>query len=93
MAAFSIRAAGQGDLGHNARRGFGATQLDLTLPRLFRFTGRVSLQARGDLFNIFNHPNFGNESIQRRGRLSGRYNPDQPSAPVTGACINLRLIR
>jgi hypothetical protein len=46
-------------LGHNARRGFGATQLDLTLPRLFRFTGRVSLQARGDLFNIFNHPNFG----------------------------------
>jgi hypothetical protein len=30
-AAFSSPAAGQGDLGRNALRGFGATQLDLTL--------------------------------------------------------------
>ena len=59
-AAFSIPAAGQGDLGRNALRGFGATQLDLTLRRQFRFTETVSLQARADFFNIFNHPNFGN---------------------------------
>jgi hypothetical protein len=60
-AAFSIPAgAQQGDLGRNALRGFGATQLDLTLRRQFRFTERISLQARGDFFNILNHPNFGN---------------------------------
>ena len=59
-AAFSIpTGSAQGDLGRNALRGFGATQLDLTLRRRFRLTERVSLQARGDLFNIFNHPNFG----------------------------------
>ncbi len=58
-AAFSIPATGQGDLGRNALRGFGATQIDLTLRRQFRLTERVSLQARGDLFNILNHPNFG----------------------------------
>ena len=58
-AAFSIPAAGQGDLGRNALRGFGATQLDLTLRRQFRFTERLSLQARADFFNILNHPNFG----------------------------------
>jgi len=37
----------------------GATQLDLTLRRQFRRYERLALQARGDLFNIFNHPNFG----------------------------------
>jgi hypothetical protein len=58
-AAFSIPATGQGDLGRNALRGFGATQIDLTLRRQFRLTERISLQARGDLFNILNHPNFG----------------------------------
>ena len=59
-AAFSVPVSGQGDLGRNALRGFGATQLDLTLRRRFRLTERISLQARGDFFNIFNHPNFGN---------------------------------
>ena len=59
-AAFSVPTKTvQGDLGRNALRGFGATQIDLTLRRQFRITERFSLQARGDLFNIFNHPNFG----------------------------------
>jgi hypothetical protein len=59
-AAFSIPATPvQGDLGRNALRGFGATQLDLTLRRKFQIFDRLALQARGDLFNIFNHPNFG----------------------------------
>jgi len=40
-------------------RGVGATQVDLTLHRQFKLRERLSLQARADLFNIFNHPNFG----------------------------------
>jgi hypothetical protein len=47
-------------LGRNGLRGFSATQWDLMLRRQFRFTGHLSLQARGDFFNILNHPNFGN---------------------------------
>ncbi|MGA7696440.1 MAG: TonB-dependent receptor, partial [Candidatus Sulfotelmatobacter sp.] len=58
-AAFSVPVSGQGDLGRNALRGFGATQWDITLRRQFRFTERLSLQFRGDFFNILNHPNFG----------------------------------
>jgi len=59
-AAFTIpTGAVQGDLGRNALRGFGATQVDLALRRQFALRERVSLQARADLFNIFNHPNFG----------------------------------
>ena len=54
-----VPATAQGDLGRNALRGFGATQWDITLRRQFRFTERFSLQARGDFFNVLNHPNFG----------------------------------
>jgi len=49
----------QGNLGRNTLRGFGATNVDLTLRRQFQLRERLSLQARADLFNIFNHPNFG----------------------------------
>jgi hypothetical protein len=49
----------QGDLGRNALRGFGAANVDLTLRRQFKLRERLTLQARADLFNIFNHPNFG----------------------------------
>jgi hypothetical protein len=49
----------QGNLGRNTLRGFGATQVDLTLRRQFKLRERLALQARADLFNIFNHPNFG----------------------------------
>jgi hypothetical protein len=49
----------QGNLGRNTLNGFGATQVDLTLRRQFLLQERLSLQARADFFNIFNHPNFG----------------------------------
>jgi hypothetical protein len=48
----------QGGLGRNVLNGFSATQVDLTLRRQFKLRERLSLQARADLFNIFNHPNF-----------------------------------
>ena len=49
----------QGNLGRNALTGFGASQVDITLRRQFKLYERVSLQARADFFNLFNHPNFG----------------------------------
>jgi hypothetical protein len=59
-AAFSTpTGAVQGNLGRNALRGFDATDVDLTLRRQFKLHERLALQARADLFNIFNHPNFG----------------------------------
>jgi hypothetical protein len=59
-AAFTMpTGAVQGDLGRNALRGFGATEVDLTLRRQFKLRERLSLQARADFFNILNHPNFG----------------------------------
>jgi len=49
----------QGTLGRNVLNGFGATEVDLTLRRQFKLRERLSLQARADFFNPFNHPNFG----------------------------------
>jgi hypothetical protein len=48
----------QGSLGRNALRGFPVYQVDLALRRQFSLTERFRLQFRGELFNLFNHPNF-----------------------------------
>jgi hypothetical protein len=72
----------QGALGRNSLRGFPVSQLDFSLRRQFKFTERYKLQLRGDLFNVFNHPNFGDpdslfesptfgESVQMLGQSLG----------------------
>jgi hypothetical protein len=58
-AAFVTPPAGrQGTLGRNSLRGFPAVQLDISLKRSFSLTEKVELQLTGEVFNIFNHPNF-----------------------------------
>jgi len=59
--AFSVPDPGaQGSEGRNDLRGFGLTQVDLSLARIFPVTERLHLQFRTDAFNLFNHPNFAN---------------------------------
>jgi hypothetical protein len=50
--------ARQGTLARNVFRGFPVFQQDLGVQRNIHLTERVSLQARIEAFNIFNHPNF-----------------------------------
>jgi len=84
-AAFTIQPAGvlqHGNFGRNVLRGFNFLQLDFALRRQFKLTEGLKLQLRGDVFNAFNHPNFGNpvgnlanaqfgQSIQMFGRSLG----------------------
>jgi hypothetical protein len=59
-AAFAVPPAGrQGTLGRNSLRGFPLSQLDVSLRRTFLLGEQLNLQLRVDLFNAFNHPNFG----------------------------------
>jgi hypothetical protein len=59
-AAFSVPTPGvQGNLGRDALRGFGATQVDFAIRRLFPIHESIKLQFRAEFFNVFNHPNFG----------------------------------
>ncbi len=63
----------QGDLPRNALRGFGAAQWDFAVHRDFPIHESVKLQFRAEMFNLLNHPNFGQPS----GNLGG------PGAPNT----------
>ena len=53
------QASRQGTLGRNMLRGFPVSQLDAALHRGFALTDQINLQLRADVFNILNHPNFG----------------------------------
>ena len=60
-AAFAAPPAGQyGDLGRNTGRGPGFTQWDASFAKTTHINERLSVQFRGELFNILNHPNFAN---------------------------------
>jgi hypothetical protein len=48
-----------GNLGRNSLRGFDAVQFDLAMRREFSLGETLRLQFKGELFNAFNHPNFG----------------------------------
>jgi hypothetical protein len=49
----------QGTLGRNALRGFGATQWDFAAHRDIPMRESLKLQFRAEMFNVLNHPNFG----------------------------------
>lgn len=70
-AAFSVPTGRQGTLGRNALRGFGVSQMDFSIRRQFRLTERFSLQARADVFNVFNHPNFADPGNRLNNPLFG----------------------
>jgi hypothetical protein len=50
----------QGNIGRNSLTGFGAWQMDLGIHRLFKLTEKTRLEFRAEMFNVLNHPNFGN---------------------------------
>jgi hypothetical protein len=52
----------QGDLPRNFLRGFGAAQWDCAVHREFPIRESLRLQFRAEMFNVLNHPNFGQPS-------------------------------
>ena len=50
---------GQGNLPRNALRGFGLSQWDFAVHREFLIHESLKLQFRAEMFNVLNHPNFG----------------------------------
>jgi carboxypeptidase family protein/TonB-dependent receptor-like protein len=52
----------QGNVPRNSLRGFGAFQWDFAVHRLFTIRESLKLQLRAEVFNVLNHPNFGQPS-------------------------------
>jgi hypothetical protein len=59
-------------LERNSLRGFGMWQADVSLRRRLTVAGRVKLQLRVDIFNVFNHPNFGDPVADLGSGLFGQ---------------------
>ena len=59
---FPCDPARQGNLSRNALRGFGAAQWDFAVHRDFPIHELLKLQFRAEMFNVLNHPNFGQPS-------------------------------
>jgi hypothetical protein len=58
-AAFVAPTGVQGNVARNSLRSFGASQVDLAIRRQFGLGGGARVQINAELFNLFNHPNFG----------------------------------
>jgi hypothetical protein len=72
-AAFSIPTQlRQGTLRYNALRGFAFSQFDLSLRRQFDLGERLKLHLKGEVFNLLNHPNFGNSVSTLSSSLFGQ---------------------
>jgi hypothetical protein len=59
-AATPLAQARQGTLGRGTLRGFGLSQVDLSVRRRFALGERLALDFRADAFNLFNTANFAN---------------------------------
>jgi hypothetical protein len=58
--AFAAPVGRNGTLGRNTFYGPGAVNFDFSLFKTFTFHERHNVQFRAEMFNIFNHPQFGN---------------------------------
>ncbi|MGD0133683.1 MAG: TonB-dependent receptor [Bryobacteraceae bacterium] len=81
-----------GNLGRNVLVGPGYAETDISVTKITRINERMTIQLRGEIFNVFNHPNFAPPaaSIINAGSGCGptsTYSPTSPCFVPTGAAI------
>ena len=82
-----------GNLGRNTERSPGINNTDLTLIKRTRVSENVAIEARGELFNAFNHPQFGAGISSTANQLTQRLflNPDTPSTSGGGRVVRYQV--
>jgi Carboxypeptidase regulatory-like domain/TonB dependent receptor len=78
-----------GNLGRNALVGPGYAETDISVTKITRIGEKMSLQLRGELFNVFNHPNFAPPagSIINAGTGCGPTTTFNPANPAASPCF------
>ena len=81
-----------GNLGRNVLLGPGYAETDISVTKITKINERMTLQLRGEIFNIFNHPNFSApaSTIINAGQGCGpttTYSPTSSCYVPTGAAI------
>jgi carboxypeptidase family protein len=75
-----------GDSPRDVARGSGVWQMDMGVARQFSLTERMSLQFRTEVFNIFNHPQYGLPNatilVSSFGSITNTVNTTTPVSPV-----------
>lgn len=76
-----------GDLGRNAILGPGFLNTDFSVTKNTRITERFNVQFRSEMFDIFNHPNFGNPVLTTTSSSFGRIQATRfPTGDFGSAC-------
>ena len=70
-----------GTMARNLFRGPGFKEWDMSVVKPFKFRERLTVQLRGEVFNVINHPNFANP-----WGASGTYGNVDPTAPGSFGC-------
>ncbi len=60
-----------GTLGRDAITGPGFLNTDFSVTKNTKLTEKFTLQFRGEMFDVFNHPNFGNPVLTATSRSFG----------------------
>ncbi|MFM8392835.1 MAG: hypothetical protein ACKOB4_02795, partial [Acidobacteriota bacterium] len=83
-AAFTIPKPGTyGNLSRGALYGPGFRQVDLTLQKRFRFTEKIGLEFRAEIYNLLNRANFSNPPAILPNNIGSALTSQQPGQPFT----------
>jgi hypothetical protein len=81
-----------GNLGTDVARGPGLLQIDTAIARTVNITERTNVMFRMEVFNVFNHPEFGNPNVNFSSNLFGQITSISNTQPIgTGTSRNVQF--
>jgi hypothetical protein len=89
-AAFALPEAGKfGNLGRGTVRGPSTKNIDFSINKNWRFREHYGVQFRAEMFNAFNHPNFGSNELFSPDQLGANLNfQENKNEPNFGKATN-----
>jgi hypothetical protein len=81
-----------GNAGRNTIRGPSLENFDFSLFKNFKIREHVKLQFRGEFFNVFNHPNFGQPATQVGAATIGTITSLAANTTMRQSQLGLKLL-